>query len=201
MAVPNLQCWTDLEESDPEAEQDTPLILGQAASPCARMHARLPGLAAFLVLGVLSFAFIILALSHSSNGTLLLWHSAAEVQLQTKSGQCSSDDMDVLLGVEAGDTGPFFTKLRECSLTATGSALFFGLKEGAFEQCFMETKLSQECSSCYGASAKYMYDNCKVPCLINWCGKSCIDCGLPFEATLATCVGTSTEKLPHMQAC
>ncbi|CAE7231648.1 unnamed protein product [Symbiodinium pilosum] len=111
-------------------------------------------------------------------------------------GACTAADAAIMAKFGGGNADGTFPKIL--SVCGKGAYSFWsGFKEGSMSSCIMsQTKLSSSCASCYAASGKYSYDNCKLPCLFgSWCSGGCLSCSQRNKAAVDQCAGVESPKV------
>jgi len=118
---------------------------------------------------------------------------------ETAAGQCSAADAAAMQQEGPGTAAGNFPQLAaKCGKSSF--SIFHGFQEDKYTQCLSSSaKISSGCASCFAASGKYGFDNCKGACLTSWCSSKCLDCVDKYHDTLVSCVGSEPPSASPCQ--
>jgi len=100
---------------------------------------------------------------------------------------CSAEDQSKIMKFPSGHADDSWGKIiTDCA--HAGLNVFTGVNSDEFNSCLeSKVKLTKKCSQCYATMAEYDFENCKVPCLFNWCSEGCISCN--HGSDVIGCIG------------
>merc|ERR1719401_1153284 len=108
------------------------------------------------------------------------------------SGQnsCSSLDKDLMDQKGGGHADSSFPSIMHfCGQHNYG--LFGGLNRAGASTCLQDKLgISAPCGTCLVTDIQYGVQNCKMPCMLNWCSHACLECGRKGKPTTTdVCAG------------
>mmetsp|Transcript_130739 Transcript_130739/g.254799 ORF Transcript_130739/g.254799 Transcript_130739/m.254799 type:complete len:190 (+) Transcript_130739:90-659(+) len=179
-----------------EVESEPTTISTRMASAGRRFLAALPFV---LVGGAICFwASMQHLASHSSSPTGPV---QLDAEVQVAGSECSAEDHAFLVSVKEEEQ-EFYRQLTICAKGALN--WFFAWNADTFTDCQRRSKygkISDRCLGCFAMNSRFVFDNCKIACLSNWCSESCLTCADQNEKRFAQCVGKVAHEVPEAHVC
>jgi len=116
-------------------------------------------------------------------------------------GACTDDDVAAMNAAGGGHADNSFPGIN-AACAETSWSIFKGFEEDKFVTCLVgKISISDDCAMCFAGYGNYGYDNCKAPCLSNWCSETCLSCAEVYDPTLEKCAGLDNTTIPQPTSC